>query len=191
MERRRWEYSESHDNKGRINEASVSSKSTMKMKKNMQRLGGRGLSLAAFANSKTRSNSYNPALLKKRREFYKNAKYVSKYKKQKRQGELIDLSPAIKPNEGQNESGSVCNENKKKGKGCYSLEKVYSKKREEVEKERSEREAIIKAKKEERERAEVQRKASREKMFKKTRKDAVPHDPRQGAILEKPADLGF
>lgn len=35
-------------------------------KKNMQRLGGRGrggLSLEAFANAKTKSNTYNPAVI--------------------------------------------------------------------------------------------------------------------------------
>lgn len=33
------------------------------MKKNLQRLGGKGLSLEAFANAKTRSNDYNPSLI--------------------------------------------------------------------------------------------------------------------------------
>jgi len=38
-------------------------KKNWKMKKNMQRLGGAGLSLEAFANAKSRNNAYNPALL--------------------------------------------------------------------------------------------------------------------------------
>lgn len=32
-------------------------------KKNMQRLGGGGLSLEAFANAKTKTNTYNPAII--------------------------------------------------------------------------------------------------------------------------------
>lgn len=35
-----------------------------KMKRNMQRLGGRGgLSLESFANAKTRNDNYNPSLI--------------------------------------------------------------------------------------------------------------------------------
>lgn len=50
-----------------------------------------------------------------------------------------------------------------------SLKELYEKRREEEEKARIEREAILKAKNEERERSESRRKAAREKMFKKTR----------------------
>ncbi|KAG6415334.1 hypothetical protein SASPL_122743 [Salvia splendens] len=50
-----------------------------KMKKNMQRLGGRGgLSLAS---AKARNDNYNPSVIKKQREFFRNAKHVKKYKK--------------------------------------------------------------------------------------------------------------
>lgn len=41
---------------------SIKSKKKM-VKKNMQRLGGAGLSLEAFANAKTRNDNYNPALI--------------------------------------------------------------------------------------------------------------------------------
>ena len=59
---------------------------------------------------------------------------------------------------------------KSKNKGAFSLKEIYEKKREEQEKARIEREAIIQAKKEEKEKALARRKATREKMYKKTRK---------------------
>ncbi|KAK0583520.1 hypothetical protein LWI29_037784 [Acer saccharum] len=59
--------------------------SMKKKKKNMQRLGGTGLSLEAFANAKSVNNHHNPAFKKKQREFYKNAKCVNKYKKSVKQ----------------------------------------------------------------------------------------------------------
>lgn len=47
-----------------VNERGESdNKKNGRMKKNMQRLGGAGLSLEAFANAKSRNNAYNPALL--------------------------------------------------------------------------------------------------------------------------------
>ncbi|KAJ0453735.1 hypothetical protein HanIR_Chr15g0732481 [Helianthus annuus] len=55
------------------------------MKKNRSRLGGGGLSLQAFANANRRTT--------KQREFYKNAKYVNKYKKSQKH-----------PNQGQSSS---------------------------------------------------------------------------------------
>lgn len=159
-----------------VNERGESdNKKNWKMKKNMQRLGGAGLSLEAFANAKSRNNAYNPALLKKKREFYKNAKHVSKYKKMiKQQGQPNDPSSSVLNTEVQeNESrgsSEMYKKNKKRGKEPYSLNELYEKKREEEDKARMEREAITKAKKEARERAEARRKAFREKMFKKTRK---------------------
>ena len=72
-------------------------------------------------------------------------------------------------NIGEGVSQSKKNKNKKRD-GSHSLQQLYEKKREEEERARIEREAIIQAKREERERAESQRKAAREKMFKKTRK---------------------
>ena len=38
-------------------------KQMMMKKKNMRRLGGGGLSLEAFANAKSTTNNYNPALI--------------------------------------------------------------------------------------------------------------------------------
>ncbi|KAB2616194.1 rRNA-processing protein FYV7-like [Pyrus ussuriensis x Pyrus communis] len=58
---------------------------SMKKKKNMRRMGGQGLSLEAFANAKSNSSYFNPALIKKQKEFYKNSKYVNKYKKSLKQ----------------------------------------------------------------------------------------------------------
>ncbi|KAL7112639.1 hypothetical protein ACP275_04G014800 [Erythranthe tilingii] len=66
-----------------------------KMKKNMQRLGGKGgLSLESFVNAKTRNDNYNPSLIKKQREFYKNAKCVQKYKRSLKQQEQLTLPSA-------------------------------------------------------------------------------------------------
>ncbi|RXI02656.1 hypothetical protein DVH24_002734 [Malus domestica] len=56
-----------------------------KKKKNMRRMGGQGLSLEAFANAKSNSSYFNPALIKKQKEFYENSKYVNKYKKSLKQ----------------------------------------------------------------------------------------------------------
>lgn len=63
------------------------------------------------------------------------------------------------------------NKKNKKGnnKGTFRLKEIYEKNCEEAEKTRMEREALIQTKKEEREKANAQRKATREKMFKKTR----------------------
>ncbi|KAA8543157.1 hypothetical protein F0562_021348 [Nyssa sinensis] len=145
-----------------------------KMKKNMTRLGGGGLSLEAFANAKTKSNEYNPALIKKQREFYKNAKYVSKYKKSlKQESQQNDPSSSMRLLEAANETRETCKmdrENKKSKKNSsLSLRELYEKKHEEEEKARLEREAIIQAKKKEIGRSESRRKALREKMFKKTK----------------------
>ncbi|KAF9669371.1 hypothetical protein SADUNF_Sadunf14G0100700 [Salix dunnii] len=143
-----------------------------KKKKNMKRLGGAaGLSLEAFVNAKSnRSSSFsNPAIIKKQREFYKNAKYVSKFKKKlKQQHQSNELPSDVRPSEDENENqegSKMMNKNKSKN----SLKELYEKRREEEERARVEREAILKAKKEGRERAESRRKAEREKMFKKTR----------------------
>ncbi|KAK9726207.1 hypothetical protein RND81_05G197900 [Saponaria officinalis] len=158
------------------------------MKKNVQRLGGGrgGLSLEAFANAKSKNNAYNPALLKRKREFYKNAKFVSKYKKMvKHENQPSDPSSSVQP-AGENKSAGAgyMHKNRKNIKGSYSLEVLYEKKREEEEKARMEREAIIKAKKEEKEKAESRRKDLREKMYKKTRKGQPVMKYRIEHILE-------
>ncbi|KAH7578414.1 hypothetical protein JRO89_XS01G0378700 [Xanthoceras sorbifolium] len=142
-----------------------------KKKKNIQRLGGTGLSLEAFANAKSMNNHYNPAFKKKQREFYKNAKCVSKYKKLlNQQSQPNDISSSVRPieDQSQTENGNKRNiKNRKKKKP--KMEELYENKREEEEKARIEKEAIFQAKKEGREKAEARRKATREKMFKKTR----------------------
>ncbi|KAJ4823057.1 hypothetical protein Tsubulata_049609 [Turnera subulata] len=97
MKNRRSEKSEVNEEERMKSSKSISMK---RNKKNMSRLGGGrgGLSLQAFANAKSTSAQYNPALLKKQREFYKNAKYVSKFKKTlKQQGQQSNPSPAVKP----------------------------------------------------------------------------------------------
>ncbi|CBI32264.3 unnamed protein product, partial [Vitis vinifera] len=122
----------------------------------MRRLGGGGLSLEAFANAKSTTNNYNPALIKKQKEFYKNAKYVSKYKKSlKQQGKQNDISSAIRQPQDENEGEGVSQrskKNKKKKDSSHSLKELYEKKREEEERTRIERDAIFQAKKEKRER---------------------------------------
>ncbi|KAK1437251.1 hypothetical protein QVD17_03040 [Tagetes erecta] len=141
-----------------------------KMKKNRSRLGGGGLSLQAFANAKSRNDGYNPALIKKQREFYKNAKCVNKYKKsQKQPNQWQSSSEATKPVEGTNEDREVDERRPRKPKKVYRLEEIYRQKREEEEKARMEKEAIIKLKSEEKEKSQAQRKAQKEKMLKRTR----------------------
>lgn len=158
------------------------------MKKNKMRMGGKGLSLEAFANAKTKSDHYNPALIKKQREFYKNAKYVSKYKKSQKHGShQIDPSSAIlKDGDESARAGDVNREREyNKKNSARSLKEVYEKKHEEQEKARIEREASIQAKKEEIERAQSRRKALREKILKRTRSGQPVMKYRIEQILER------
>ncbi|KAJ4968242.1 hypothetical protein NE237_014943 [Protea cynaroides] len=149
------------------------SKSSFTFKKK-KRLGGGGLPLEAFANAKTKSRNYNPAIIKKQRELYKNAKQVTKYKKLlKHQGEtgnnVYATTDSPKDYSKDGDDIKMNEKKKKKKKSMYSLGELYNKKHEEAEKAKMEREAIIRAKKEAREQSEARRKAEREKMFKKTR----------------------
>ncbi|CAH9111485.1 unnamed protein product [Cuscuta epithymum] len=158
--------------KGKHGDRSYSAKKNMK--KNMQRLGGKGLSLEAFVNAKTSNGNYNPSLIKKQKEFYKNAKFVKKYKKMvKQQGDHSASSVSKRITEELNEGGEAGNvdQNNDTSKRYKprSLKELYEKKREEEEKVRMEREATIQAKTEERKRAEERRKQTRQNMFKKTR----------------------
>lgn len=61
-------------------------------------------------------------------------------------------------------------ERRRRKNSAFSLEELYRKQHEEKEKERMEREAVLRVRKEEREQAETRRKAVREKMLKKTRR---------------------
>lgn len=107
------------------------------------------------------------SFLEKQREFYKNAKYISKFNKSvKKEGQQIEL----KVGDGsENTSGANKRSKSRDNKAKYSLGEIYKKKSEELEKERREREAVIKAKNEERQAKEARRKADKVKMFKKTR----------------------
>ncbi|CAI9108027.1 OLC1v1007536C1 [Oldenlandia corymbosa var. corymbosa] len=148
-----------------------------KTKKNMQRLGGRGLSLEAFANAKSHNpNAYNPAIIKKQKEFYKNAKYVKKYKsllKQEKQQNEVPTTRRPRPFELRNESGEVADgkrdRKKEKKSEAQVLEEIANKQREEQERARIEREASVLAKQDEKQRSEARRKSLKEKMFKKTK----------------------
>ncbi|XVF32704.1 hypothetical protein REPUB_Repub17cG0105900 [Reevesia pubescens] len=108
-----------------------------------------------------------------KREFYKNAKYVNKYKKSlKHQNQGNDLPSTTRTLEDEDEGINSSRSNKKnknKKNSSHSLKELYEKQREEKENARMEREAIIQAKKEQKEKAEAQRKAGRKEMFKKTR----------------------
>ncbi|KAL6622722.1 hypothetical protein ACP70R_032601 [Stipagrostis hirtigluma subsp. patula] len=144
-------------------------------RRNEQRLGsGRGggaLSLAAFASAKSRTTGYNPALIKKQKEFYRNAKLISKYKKTKKQQSQTNSPPEFPiPETGGDETQDAQKpHNKRKKRTAQSLKEEYEKKRAEDEKAKKEKDAIIQAKREEREKSEAKRKELREKMFKKTR----------------------
>ncbi|KAL0371399.1 UNVERIFIED_CONTAM: hypothetical protein Sangu_0458000 [Sesamum angustifolium] len=166
--------SERNEDKGRKVGGQDVIKNKKKMKKNMQRLGGRGgLSLEAFANAKTRNDNYNPAIIKKQREFYRNAKYLQKFKRSIKQQQQLDIpSTSERPSGGENgarEGDNDLNKNKRNKKNAQSLQELYQKKREEEEKARMEREAMIQAKKEEQQKAEARRRALKEKMLKKTK----------------------
>ncbi|GAA0176420.1 hypothetical protein LIER_29416 [Lithospermum erythrorhizon] len=179
--------SENEVNANNINRNSMNNKQIMK--KNMQRIGGRALSLNAFANAKTFNKDYNPSIIKKKKEFYRNAKFIKKYKKSVKQQEhqLDNVGTSMNQHEKQNnpamgdsfeengnETGNAYKFNKKtKGReknSAFSLKEVYRKKCEEEEKARMEREALIQEKKEGKQKAEARRKDLREKMFKKTGK---------------------
>lgn len=142
-------------------------------KRNEQRLGGSGgaLSLAAFANAKSRTTGYNPALIKKQKEFYRNAKLISKYKKSKKHQNQSNYPPQFPTLEegGADASDVPKPHDKRKKRTSQSLNVEYEKKRVEDEKAKKERDAMIQAKKEEREKSEAKRKELREKMFKRTR----------------------
>ncbi|XP_066359901.1 rRNA-processing protein FYV7-like [Miscanthus floridulus] len=143
-------------------------------RRNEQRLGvggGGALSLAAFASAKSRTTGYNPALIKKQREFYKNAKLISKYKKTKKLQSQSNNHHEIPIHEDGGDAAQDVPKPHHKGKKrtAHSLKEEYEKKRAEDEKAKKERDAVIQAKREHREKSEAKRKELREKMFKKTR----------------------
>ncbi|RZR92678.1 hypothetical protein BHM03_00021021 [Ensete ventricosum] len=120
-----------------------------RQKRNEQRLGGKGLSLEAFANAKSRPAGYNPALISK-----SASSPASHFL-----GLLKDA----------NEIEKLRMQSKTKKRSLRSLREEYEKKHAVDEKAKIEREAIIQANKEERAKAEAKRKVQREKMFKKTK----------------------
>ncbi|KAF8115448.1 hypothetical protein N665_0027s0062 [Sinapis alba] len=136
-----------------------------KRSKNMKRLGGGGLSLQTFANLKSKNSHYNPAFIKKQKEFYKNAKYVSKFRKSMKQQNVHEKEDEMKSFHG--ETSKVVDD-KHKGKRM-GVEEVYKQTREEMEKARREREEAFQAKKQAKEEAESRRKEAKGKMMRKTR----------------------
>ncbi|KAJ0243226.1 rRNA-processing protein [Hirschfeldia incana] len=152
--------------------------------KNMKRLGGGGLSLQTFANLKSKNSHYNPALIKKQKEYYKNAKYVSKFRKSMKQQKVqekdeMKLKQSLHGEDettGESSSSSskvvVADDDEHKGKKSHKrigVEEVYKQTREEMEKARKEREEAFQAKKQAKEEAESRRKAAKGKMMRKTR----------------------
>ncbi|KAF8087409.1 hypothetical protein N665_0587s0015 [Sinapis alba] len=127
-------------------------------RKNMKRLGGGGLSLQTFANLKSKNSHYNPSFIKKQKEFYKNAKYVSKFRKSMKQQSFHQ-----EVDDGDDDKHKV------KSHKRIGVEEVYKQTREEMEKARMEREAAFQVKKEAKEEAESRRKAAKGKMMRKTR----------------------
>uniref|UniRef100_R7WG76 rRNA-processing protein FYV7 n=1 Tax=Aegilops tauschii TaxID=37682 RepID=R7WG76_AEGTA len=108
---------------------------------------------------------------KKQKEFYRNAKVISKYKKSKKHQNQSNYPPQFPTLE---EGGADTTDvpkphDKRKKRTSQSLNVEYEKKRLEDEKAKKERDAMIQAKKEEREKSEAKRKELREKMFKRTR----------------------
>ncbi|XP_020597396.1 rRNA-processing protein FYV7 [Phalaenopsis equestris] len=142
-------------------------------KKNERRIGGKALSLEAFANAKSMPSGYNPSFIKKQREFYRNAKYVSKFKKSiKGESQFDEKRHSLSIIEATNEDESGLKSHKIRKKKKFSLkdlEEEVVKKRIEAEKLRMDREAVLQAKKEERAIAEAKRKLLRDNMSKRTR----------------------
>ncbi|KAK8969197.1 hypothetical protein KSP40_PGU007383 [Platanthera guangdongensis] len=142
-------------------------------KRNEKRIGGKALSLVAFAHAKSNPSGYNPSFIKKQREFYRNAKHISKFKKSIRQPSEPNKSHSSLPNiEVANEDAAVLKSRrigKKKKSSLQFLSEQVERKRAEVEKARAEREAMIRAKMEERLKVEAKRKFFRENMSKRTR----------------------
>nr|VDC91782.1 unnamed protein product [Brassica oleracea] len=142
-------------------------------KKNMKRLGGGGLSLQTFANLKSKNSHYNPAFIKKQTEFYKNAKYVSKFRESMKQHDKeVKLQSFREEEDETGESSKVVgDDDKRKGNSHkrIGVEEVYKQTREDMEKSRIEREAALQAKKEAKEEAESRRRVAKGKMMRKTR----------------------
>lgn len=104
----------------------------------------------------------------KQKEFYKNAKYVSKFRKSMKQQNFHDKNET-------GESSKVDDnddDDKQKGKSNkrIGLEDLYKQTKEEMEKVRMEKEAAFQAKKEAKEEAESRRKVAKGKMMRKTRR---------------------
>lgn len=105
-------------------------------------------------------------LSEKQKEFYKNAKYVSKFRKSVKQQNIDDKNET-----GESSKVDDDDDDKQKGKSNkrIGVEDLYKQTREEMEKVRKEREASFQAKKEAKEEAESRRKVAKGKMMRKTR----------------------
>ncbi|KAL0389586.1 UNVERIFIED_CONTAM: hypothetical protein Scaly_0315700 [Sesamum calycinum] len=133
--------------------------------------------------------AFSCEVYQKQREFYRNAKYLQKFKRSIKQQQQLDIpSTSERPSGGENgarEGDNDLNKNKRNKKNAQSLQELYQKKREEEEKARMEREAMIQAKKEEQQKAEARRRALKEKMLKKTKSGQPVMKYRIEHILEQ------
>ncbi|XP_042380552.1 uncharacterized protein LOC121973020 [Zingiber officinale] len=125
-------------------------------KRHERRLGGKGLSIEAFADAKARCSCYNPLLMLDVLGLYIIPKWPMGFY-------ILFSSMEVDQTE------SPPKQSKTKKKPFRSLKEEYEKKHAEDEKARMEREGIIHAKKEKSAKNEAKWKTRREKMFKKTR----------------------
>ncbi|XP_031484685.1 ATP-dependent RNA helicase dbp3 [Nymphaea colorata] len=140
------------------------------MKKQGGHSGGRSWSLGASAKMKSNSTHYNPAEIKKQREFYKNAKHIKKYKKLKQKTDHEYSQMRIEPIDlVQEEINSTSRKKQRKKSNLQTLREEYEKKKQEEEKAKMEAEAIQEAKKKEKEKVMAQKKELKHKMLKRTR----------------------
>ncbi|KAL0876073.1 hypothetical protein Bca101_025778 [Brassica carinata] len=115
--------------------------------------------------------TYSP---QKQKEYYKNAKYVSKFRKSMKQQNVLEKDEMkLQSFHGDGETGEnskLVDDDKRKGKSHkrIGVEEVYKQTREEMEKARREREEAFQAKKQAKEEAESRRKAAKGKMMRKT-----------------------
>ncbi|CAN6980612.1 unnamed protein product [Brassica oleracea var. botrytis] len=115
----------------------------------------------------------NRLVAEKQTEFYKNAKYVSKFRESMKQHDKeVKLQSFREEEDETGESSKVVgDDDKRKGNSHkrIGVEEVYKQTREDMEKSRIEREAALQAKKEAKEEAESRRRVAKGKMMRKTR----------------------
>ncbi|WZZ41464.1 hypothetical protein YC2023_037723 [Brassica napus] len=136
------------------------------------RKGGRLSSPQVATRHGERSGRLLKPRLEGQKEFYKNAKYVSKFRKSMKQHDKeVKLQSFREEDETGDSSRVVGDDDKRKGKSHkrIGVDEVYKQTREVMEKARMEREAALQAKREAKEEAESLRRVAKGKMMRKTR----------------------